>query len=340
MDFWVELWQKDVTRRIIILLIFIGLGYLLRGMIDIFLLTFLLIYMINSLQKIITSRLPKIMPINRMVILILIYIIFLGIAGLILYRIVPTVVVQIIQLQNELVSIQNKVTDDKVEMVIIQILQKVNITEYLEIGAKYYLDLATNIIKIGFIIFVSILFSIFFLIEKERMRDFFNRFEATRLNLFYYEIRFFGKKFIESFGKVIQAQVIIALFNMLFSAIALKLMGFPQVLALAVMIFILGLIPVAGVILSLIPLSLIAFSVGGFSMILYVLIMIAFLHSMEAYLLNPKLLSGKMHLPVFVVFMVLIVSENLMGMWGLIIGVPLFVFVLDLINYDIHSGKL
>jgi predicted PurR-regulated permease PerM len=129
-------------------------------------------------------------------------------------------------------------------------------------------------------------------------------------------------------------QVMIAFINCVLSAIALSIMGFPQVLGLGIMIFTLGLIPVAGVVISLVPLSIVAFNVGGFTKVLAVLIMILVIHAIEAYILNPKLMSSKTALPVSLVFIILLVAEHYMNVWGLLIGVPLFIFLLNVFEVD------
>lgn len=131
---------------------------------------------------------------------------------------------------------------------------------------------------------------------------------------------------------MIEAQFIIAFINCLLSVIALSIMGFQQIFGLAIMIFFLGLIPVAGVIISLVPLCLIAYTIGGFIKVVYVIIAIAIIHAIEAYILNPKLMSSKTDLPVFYTFVVLLFSEHFFGVWGLIIGIPVFVFLLDVLE--------
>jgi predicted PurR-regulated permease PerM len=98
------------------------------------------------------------------------------------------------------------------------------------------------------------------------------------------------------------------------------------------MVFILGLIPVAGVIISLIPLAIIAYSIGGLAKVLYVGIAIMIIHGIESYILNPKLMSSKTNLPVFYTIIVLIFSEHFFGVWGLIVGIPIFVFLLDVLE--------
>ena len=146
------------------------------------------------------------------------------------------------------------------------------------------------------------------------------------------KLHFLAENLSGTFGKVIEAQFIIAIVNTVLTVIALWIMDFPQLFGLGIMIFFLGLIPVAGVIISLVPLSLIAYTVGGFVQVLYILIIIAIIHAIEAYILNPKLMSSKTDLPIFYTFIVLIFSEHFFGVWGLIIGIPIFVFLLDVLE--------
>lgn len=106
------------------------------------------------------------------------------------------------------------------------------------------------------------------------------------------------------------------------------------------MVFILSLIPVAGAFISCIPLSLIAYTVGGFQDVLYVLGMICIVHMLESYVLNPKLMSSKTELPIFYTFIILMFSERFFGVWGLIVGIPIFIFLLDLLDVKTIRRKL
>ena len=145
-------------------------------------------------------------------------------------------------------------------------------------------------------------------------------------------LNFFGRKFLSSFGKVIEVQIVIATINGILSTIGLWIIGFPHLLGFGMMVMLLGLIPVAGVIISLVPLSIVAFNNGGLVQVVYVLIMIALLHAFEAYILNPKLMSSKTKLPIFYTLSILIVSEHIAGVLGLIVGIPVFMFILDVIE--------
>ncbi|MYZ02071.1 AI-2E family transporter, partial [Lactobacillus salivarius] len=81
-----------------------------------------------------------------------------------------------------------------------------------------------------------------------------------------------------------------------------------------------------------IPMMLIGYTVGGVKYIIYIIIMLCVVHALEAYVLNPKLMSSRTELPIFYTFVVLYVSEHLFGMWGLIVGIPVFTFLLDILG--------
>lgn len=197
---------------------------------------------------------------------------------------------------------------------------------------KSSLDFLTVVKNWGFNLFLALILSLFFLLGKDNVIAFTAQFRGSKLSWLYTEIEYFSKKFITTFGKVIETQLLIALINSILTTIALWIMGFPNLIGLALLIFVLGLIPVAGVVISLIPLSAIAFSIGGLHTVVYLLIFIALIHALEAYVLNPRLMASKTHLPIFYTFVVLIFSEHFFGVWGLIVGIPSFVFLLDILE--------
>ena len=82
------------------------------------------------------------------------------------------------------------------------------------------------------------------------------------------------------------------------------------------------------VIISLFPLCMIAYNIGGIMYVVYILVIVTVIHALESYVLNPEVYVAKTNLPIFYTFMVLIFSEHFLGVWGLIIGIPIFIFLL------------
>ncbi|MGQ7056634.1 AI-2E family transporter, partial [Bacillus cereus group sp. BceL245] len=77
-----------------------------------------------------------------------------------------------------------------------------------------------------------------------------------------------------------------------------------------------------------------AYNVGGVMYVVYILVFITVIHALESYFLNPKFMSAKTNLPIFYTFMILIFSEHFLGIWGLIIGIPIFIFLLDVLDIN------
>ena len=187
---------------------------------------------------------------------------------------------------------------------------------------------------VAFNFVISMFLSFLFVLEKKKITMIGDSLMSSRVAYIYRYFLLFAGSFCYTFGKVMKVQVIIAAVNCAITTVFLSVLEFPYILVLSITVFVLGLIPVAGVFISLVPLAIIAFSIGGLIKVLQVLIMIAVIHAVEAYFLNPKLMSRRTSLPVSLVFVVLIISERYLGVWGMLIGVPLFIYVMNVLNVD------
>lgn len=180
--------------------------------------------------------------------------------------------------------------------------------------------------------FLIIILSLFFLLEKNQMKKFVEIFKNSKTSFVYYELHPVFLRFYKAFGTVIKAQILISLIITLLTIIPLAIMKFPNLFALGLMIFLFGLIPVVGAIISTIPLLIIGFKIGGFSYVFYIIVIVLAIHTIGGYLIFPKIISNFIHLPVFIIMVVLLISEHFFGAWGLIYGLPLFVFILESIK--------
>lgn len=206
-----------------------------------------------------------------------------------------------------------------------------------EVAGLLIASTATKVGSFGVNILLAFLLSLLLLLEKNEIKNFGDKLSDSKISFIYNSLVFFGKSFVKNFGEVMKVQVMIAFINSVVSMIFLGFMGFPQIWALGFMIFVLGLIPVAGVIVSLIPLTVIAFNTGGITKVFGVLLMICIVHAVETYILNPKLMSNRTKLPVCFVFIILLVGEHYLGVWGLLIGVPIFMFLMDILGVKFTS---
>lgn len=327
--------QSSALKRVSIFIVIAVVLYLMRSMINLILLTFIFGFLMDSLVEFVGRRLR----INRKLLVVISYVVVVGLLSYALVMYLPMIVTEIKQLIKQLTAFYASKHDNIILTYIEKQIEQIKIENYLEQGFTYVLRYFTDLSKIGLQVLLALLLSLFFLLEKPHLIEFTKKFKTSKIGPIYDEIEYFAQKFVGTFGKVIEAQIIIAFVNCILTTISLWILGFPQLGGLSIMVLLLGLIPVAGVIISFIPLAVIAYSIGGLIKVLYVGIAILIIHGIEAYILNPNLMSSKTNLPVFYTFVVLIFSEHFFGIWGLIIGIPVFVFLLDVLEVTDHKKK-
>jgi predicted PurR-regulated permease PerM len=315
-------------KRISIFVLLALVLYGLKDMINLILFTFIFTFLMDRLVIFLSRKIP----LNRKILVVASYSTIVGLLTYGIVKYLPMIIGEITALIKQITAFYTQEHDNLILNYLVSRLEEIQISNYLERGFTFLITYFTDISTFGLQILIALLMSLFFLLEKPRLIEFTKKFKKSKVASIYAEIEFFSAKFVGTFGKVIEAQIIIAVVNCILTTIALWIFGFPQLGGLSIMILFLGLIPVAGVIISLIPLVIIGYSIGGIMTVLYVFIAIMIIHAIEAYILNPNLMSSKTNLPVFYTFLVLIFSEHFFGVWGLIIGIPVFVFILDVLE--------
>jgi predicted PurR-regulated permease PerM len=86
-----------------------------------------------------------------------------------------------------------------------------------------------------------------------------------------------------------------------------------------------------GCIISTFPIGFVALTEYGFMKLALVILMVFGVHAVEAYGLNPIIYSTHLRLHPLLVLAVLVIAEHSLGVWGLLLAVPLTVFTLDYI---------
>jgi len=331
-------------KRIILYASIIFVIFQLRGFWNLFLMIFFVTYIMNELCKFFHFQVSKIIKIPEESIIIVTYIIILAImiSGIVRYS--PIAVEQTKALVrtfdpseslnvniNEHIS--NLLTSIHPYLNKVFIYYNINPLEKLKQFSGAITTFSYNMIKsIGgwlFNVFLIIIFSLFFLMEKNKMKNFVDIFRVSKISFVYNELKPGLLRFYNIFGFMIKTQLIISSINTTITVIAISLLGFPNLFALGIMVFLFGLIPVAGAILSTIPLLFIGFKLGGIAYVIYILLLIAIIHILEAYILFPRISANFTKLPIFITLLILLVSEHTLGPWGLIFGLPIFVFIIE-----------
>jgi predicted PurR-regulated permease PerM len=337
MQFLKEWMKEEATKKFVAIAVLIVLFFSIKSLLNLLLLTFVFTFFFYSIQQFIFEKVNKIFPVRKGVITVFLYLLAIISLAIALIKYTPLLIKELVSIGTEVSSFQFDHYADKIDPKLLEIIQEVNVEEYIKTGGEALVEAVTHVGEFSIHMVLALLLSFFLILEKDEIVKFCRRMERSKIAFLYNYYKQFGKQFLNSFGKVLQIQILISFINAILSVILLTFMGFHQVIGLGFMIFVLGFIPVLGTIISFIPLSIIAFNLGGFPKVVSVIALILILHALESYILNPKLMSIKIKVPVFFTFVVLILSEHFLGIWGLLLGVPLFIFLLDILG--IQSNK-
>lgn len=152
---------------------------------------------------------------------------------------------------------------------------------------------------------------------------------ASRLGWIYAEVAPALGAFGSLFGKALQAQLLVAIVNTALTALGMLFLELPGVAFLSVIVFFCSFVPVAGVIVSTMPIGFVALTEYGVGRLVGVIVMVLAAHAVEAYLLNPLIYSAHLKLHPLLVIIVLVLAEHSLGVWGLLLAVPFTVFVVE-----------
>ena len=314
----------------VVLLVIVLVLYEARSLMNTILLTFIFTYLIVHWVRLVQRWIPRV-PVT-LVVLLSYLLLILGLFYVVTDY-VPMLVNQLVKMTNSLITFYQSADMHWLMKYLNQFVSSSTLATQARHGVTLAVTTLPNFGTLLVAVAMSVILSFFYTIELRQMNEFSKTFLSSQhLSWFFKDLDFFGKKFINTFGVVLEAQFFIALTNTALTMIALFFMKMPQIFALGLMVFIFSLVPVAGVIISLVPLSMVGYSVGGIRYIVYLIIVILVIHMIESYVLNPKFMSSRTELPIFYTFVVLLVSEHLFGVWGLIVGVPIFTFLLDIVG--------
>ncbi len=322
--------KNTALRRTVVLASVVLVLWLARSVMSTILLTFIFSFLVTRAINAVRRH----VHVRAVAVVAPLYLLVIAGVGYAAVHYVPEIIKQSVNSFNSVVNFYNSGAFDHNETIqwALQSINQMNLKTTVQKWFTAILQYAGSIGAMGITFFLSLLLSFFFTVEIDTLKKFGNQFLRSPFGWYFADLKFFADKFIDTFGVVIEAQIVIAAVNTAITTITLIFMKMPNIPTLAIMVFILSLIPVAGAFISTIPLAIIAFMVDGLQGVVTIIIMILVIHALEAYVLNPKFMSSRTKLPIFFTFVVLLAGEELFGTWGLIVGIPIFTFLLDIIG--------
>lgn len=193
---------------------------------------------------------------------------------------------------------------------------------------------------IFFKIIVALILSYIFIIDRKKLESYLRSIEKSNFWFLYNEYKTIFKKIVKTFWRAFKAQSLIALVNAILTTIGLLIIwflnfwdSFPFIYTLALIVFICWFIPVLWLFISTIPIIIIWYTmVWGISVVFQIIWLIIIIHLIEAYYLNPKIVSNVIHLPISLTFLVLIISEHFLWFAWLILWVWIFYLFMEILK--------
>lgn len=185
--------------------------------------------------------------------------------------------------------------------------------------------------------FISIIFAVYILVDKEKLGDQSNRIIKKYLRPGTYgKVRYFLTTFNDCFRKYIVGQCTEAVILGGLCALGMTILGLPYATMIGALVAFTALIPIAG--------AFIGGALGAF-MILMVnpiqaLIFIVFLvvlQQLEGNIIYPKVVGSSMGLPAIWVLAAVTVGGGIMGITGMLIGVPIAATIYRIVRNDLHG---
>lgn len=208
-----------------------------------------------------------------------------------------------------------------------------NITSYI----KGVISVASGI----FDVFVTIIISIYTLIERNKILNFLkNLTSALFKEENYATISKYFKRTNEIFFNFISGQLIDAIIVGLITTIAMAIMKVKYAALLGFIIGLFNLIPFFGAIVAVAIAIFITICTGGLSKAVWLAIIVILLQQIDANIINPKILGDKLKIsPILVIFSVTIAGAYF-GILGMFLAVPVVAMIKLILNDYIDYKKV
>ncbi len=333
-----RVWQNPLTMMYIALILLIFIAWQAHAFLSLALFTVIFIYLGNAA----IVGIERHLHLHHLWATLLVYVLFLGILVAAFSQIIPPLVSEASNLPNTIDKLID--TYPQLQSELTRLIKNLSQNASVISNGK-------NLLTSGMgqlsrfssgveTILLAFFFGFIFNLTKFQLQTFVHAFTKSRFASLFVPMGQLILKFVNIFGTVLETQLVICTINTILMVLGLWIIGMPSLLILGIMVFFLGLIPVAGVLISLIPLTIVAFLTGGLIRVVEVLVLVILIHMFESYFLHPRLMANATNLPIFVTFIALIVSEQLFGAWGLIVGVPLVAFFLDVFDVQLKPKRV
>lgn len=297
------------------------------------------------------EKVPLIHKKARLLGILTVYIIAIILLAITIKFIVPTIIDNIVELINSLPGYYNQITKTMSELPEDSIMKQIDfnaiITKLQQIDIENLFDIETifgyakgvlGITGTIFDIFVTIIVSIYILLERNQILEFAKKVaNALFKKNTYNNLGIYFAKTNEIFFKFVTTQLLDGIIVGILISILLSIMKVKYGVMLGIMIGLFNIIPYIGAIIGVVIAVIITIFTGGIGQAIWMAILVTIVQQIDANIINPKIVGSSLKLsPILIIFAVT-VGGAYFGILGMFLAVPvvaiLKILVLDYIDY-------
>ena len=229
---------------------------------------------------------------------------------------------------------------------VINSLSNFNLEEYVNLNKiTEYAQSVLNFASGLFNVFVSIVVSVYILLERKEIVNFFKKLTGSMFSEKTYKN--IGKYFRhgnEIFGRFLSSQFLDAIVVAILASVAMSIMKVKYAVLLGIFIGLFNLIPYFGAIIAVVVSIIVTILTGGLSKAIEMGIVVIILQQVDANIINPKIVGESLKMsPLLVIFSVTI-GGAYFGVIGMFLAVPiaalLKLVVCDFIDYNYKRKRI
>lgn len=215
-------------------------------------------------------------------------------------------------------------------------LSNIDMKQFLSINNEKIIEYVKNIINIFsgiFDVFVSIIVSVYILLQRTTIMRFLRRFARAMFKKNTYEaVNKYFTKANEVFFTFISSQLLDAVIVGILTTVAMLIIKVKYAPLIGFTIGLFNMIPYIGAIVAVGIGILITFITGGFGKAIAMAIVVIILQQIDANIINPKIIGVSLEVsPLLVIFSVT-VGGAYFGIIGMFLGVPIAVVIKTILN--------
>lgn len=198
-------------------------------------------------------------------------------------------------------------------------LEGENLSKVIKGHAGKALEYATGTAHIIIFLLIGFLLAIIYLFERDDIEAWLGRLSKTSVQG---TLARWFRYVADAIAITVKMQVVVAVVNAIVTLPVLLFLGLPNIPMLFLLIFVTGLLPVVGNVISGAVLCYVAYTSKGMWAVVIFMVTTFVLHKVESYYLNPRLASEHVKLPGLVLVVSLLLFEQTFGFMGLFLSFP------------------